>query len=50
MALVPVDKNNSDIDDEKLWMSSISSNPAFDFLNDMEEDIYSLSDGEPLDI
>ena len=34
--------------EEKLWMNSISKNPAFDFLNDPEEDIYSLNDGEPL--
>ena len=34
--------------EEKLWMNSISKNPAFDFLNDPKEDIYSLNDGEPL--
>nr|NQU89633.1 hypothetical protein [Bacteroidota bacterium] len=34
--------------DEKLWMKSISSNPAFDFLNDPSEDVYSITDGEPL--
>ena len=34
--------------EEKLWMNSISKNPAFDFLNNPEEDIYSLNDGEPL--
>ena len=35
-------------DEEKLWMNSISNNPAFDFLNNPEEDIYSLNDGEPI--
>ncbi len=32
--------------DEKLWLKSISKNSAFDFLNDKEEDIYSLTDGK----
>ena len=34
--------------DEKFWLKSISKNPAFDFLNDPAEDIYSIKDGEPL--
>lgn len=34
-------------DDEKIWMESISSNPAFDFLKEPSEDIYSVNDGEP---
>ncbi|MCD4696506.1 MAG: hypothetical protein K8S16_09730 [Bacteroidales bacterium] len=36
------------IDEEKLWLDSISKNPAFEFLNDSSEDIYSLNDGVPL--
>ena len=40
-------EDNSDLDEEKLWMDSISKNPAFEFLNDKSEDIYSLKDGEP---
>lgn len=40
-------KDDVDFDEEHLWMKSIYSNPAFDFLNDKEEDIYSLTDGEP---
>ena len=39
--------DNLDIDDEKLWVNSISTNPAFDFLKDKSEDIYSITDGEP---
>lgn len=39
----------SEQEEEKLWMDSISKNPAFDFLKDCEEDIYSQKDGEPLD-
>ncbi len=42
-----VDENNDDIDDDALWLKSISSNPAFDFLKSDDEDIYSLKDGEP---
>ncbi len=33
--------------DEKEWLRSASVNPAFDFLREKEEDIYTLSDGKP---
>jgi hypothetical protein len=33
--------------DETEWLQAAAHNPAFDFLNDPEEDIYSLADGEP---
>lgn len=36
-------------DDEKLWMDSVSKNPAFNFLNEPEEDVYTIKDGEPFD-
>jgi len=42
-------ENISEIEEEKLWMSSISKNPAFDFLSETEEDVYSQNDGEPFD-
>ena len=45
--LILVDDDTNEQDDEKLWMDSISKNPAFDFLNDPAEDIYTLNDGEP---
>ncbi len=45
--LILLDEENSENQEEKLWMRSISKNPAFDFLNDPAEDIYSLNDGEP---
>jgi hypothetical protein len=45
--IILVDEKNDDVDDEKLWMNSISSNPAFNFLKDINEEIYSLTDGEP---
>jgi hypothetical protein len=45
--LILLDEDSSEQEEEKLWMNSISKNPAFNFLNDSEEDIYSLKDGEP---
>ena len=33
---------------ENEWLQAASRNEAFDFLNDPEEDIYSLADGKPL--
>lgn len=47
--LIMVDDNEKSADEEALWMQSIASNPAFDFLNDPAEDIYSITDGEPID-
>ena len=32
---------------EKEWLGSAVINPAFDFLKDSEEDIYTLADGKP---
>lgn len=43
IVLYPVD----DEWDETEWLQAAAHNPAFDFLNDPEEDIYSLADGEP---
>ena len=47
--LIMVDDNKKTSDEDALWMQSIASNPAFDFLNDPAEDIYSITDGEPID-
>jgi predicted DNA-binding antitoxin AbrB/MazE fold protein len=33
--------------DEMDWLRSASNNPAFDFLKEPEEDIYTLADGRP---
>lgn len=32
---------------ETEWLKAASSNPAFDFLKDPEEDIYTIEDGKP---
>jgi hypothetical protein len=45
--LILLDEDSSELEEEKLWLNSISKNPAFDFLNDPMEDIYFLKDGEP---
>jgi len=45
--IILLDDDYVNPDDEKLWLQSISKNPAFDFLNDPGEDIYSIKNGEP---
>lgn len=45
--LILLDDDFSEKEEETIWLSSISNNPAFDFLKDSAEDIYSLKDGEP---
>ena len=32
---------------ENEWLKAAASNPAFDFLEDLGEDIYTLDDGQP---
>lgn len=41
-------EESSDSDEEKLWLDAISKNPAFDFLEEETEDIYSLKDREDI--
>ena len=45
--IILVDDNSYIDEDEKLWLNAVSSNPAFDFLKEPEENIYSIKDGEP---
>jgi hypothetical protein len=42
-----VPKNNSISNDD--WVRGTSVSPSFDFLHDKAEDIYSLTDGTPID-
>lgn len=37
-----------DLNEEMEWLKMISEDPAFDFLKDTEEDIYSLYDGKAI--
>ncbi len=43
--VIIVSEDNEITEDE--WMLSAANNPAFDFLKDPKEDIYSLQDGKP---
>ncbi len=40
-------EEDSDQDEEKIWRYSVAKNPAFDFLQEPDEDIYTINDGEP---
>ncbi|MBA1343383.1 MAG: hypothetical protein C5S52_07285 [ANME-2 cluster archaeon] len=40
----PLLPEDSDISETE-WLQAAAANPAFDFLKDPEEDIYTLSDG-----
>jgi hypothetical protein len=33
--------------DKQEWLQAAAINPAFDFLKELEEDIYTLADGKP---
>lgn len=33
--------------EDKLWLSAMTNNPAFQFLHDEQEDLYNLTDGKP---
>ena len=44
--IILIDEQSDDIDEEKEWINSIQSNPAFDFLKEPTENIYSITDGE----
>lgn len=44
---ITIKEIGSDIDDND-WLSATLKNEAFHFLNEEEEDIYSLDDGKPV--
>ncbi len=33
---------------EKAWLNGVATNPAFDFLTDTDEDVYTFADGKSL--
>jgi hypothetical protein len=37
---------NDEETQEEAWLKAVSSNPAFDFLKEADEDIYTVNDGE----
>ena len=40
--------NEEDMNESE-WLGSLSFNPAFDFLHNPDEDVYSITDGKPFD-
>ena len=46
--LILLEDEISESEEESQWLNSVRKNSAFDFLNEPEEDIYSLKDGKPL--
>lgn len=46
--MVTLMPSSPDVDSEEAWLNAASVSDAFRFLNDPEEDIYTLNDGEPL--
>ncbi len=45
--LIVLVADNGDEISELEWLKAASSNPAFEFLNNANEDIYSPNDGQP---
>lgn len=43
IVLCPIDQD----DDETVWLQAAAHNPAFAFLKEAAEDLYSPTDGEP---
>lgn len=41
------EEQNAEEINENEWLNAAASNPAFDFLKNPEEDIYTLTDGKP---
>ncbi|MGF1538576.1 MAG: hypothetical protein ACFB4J_19105 [Elainellaceae cyanobacterium] len=39
---------NEDAITEQVWLRAAATNPSFSFLEDTEEDIYTLNDGQPI--
>ncbi len=46
--IVLFDENSDDFS-EKEWMKTASGNEVFDFLEDEDENVYTLEDGKPLE-
>jgi len=47
--IILFDEKNNETDEEQSWLQAISSNPAFGFLHDPAEDVYSIVKGRKLD-
>lgn len=50
LVVIPEQEDEKEADiDEVEWLRAAAVNPAFDFLKEPEEDIYTLADGRPFD-
>jgi hypothetical protein len=47
LVLSPIEENDDDDWDEIAWLQTASRSPAFSFLRDAQEDIYTVNDGKP---
>lgn len=46
---IPREDEMPDDLDEAEWLRAAATNPAFDFLREPEEDLYTPADGKPFD-
>ena len=44
--IILMSEEEDEATEEKIWLSAMKHNPAFDFLHDEQENIYSLKDGK----
>jgi predicted DNA-binding antitoxin AbrB/MazE fold protein len=42
--------DEDDESEEEVWLDAVSKNPAFDFLKEPGEDIYTAEDGKPVHV
>jgi len=49
IVLIPGPEEEHEKISESEWLYAAATNPAFDFLKEPEEDIYTLADGRPFD-
>ncbi len=45
--IILIPEGEDELPNNAEWLAELSSNPAFDFLDDEAEDIYTLQDGKP---
>ncbi len=46
--IILIPEGENDLPNDGEWLSGLAANPAFDFLKDEAEDIYTLEDGKTL--
>jgi hypothetical protein len=47
--IVLITEEADELANDQLWVKSITTNTAFDFLYDQAENIYSIADGQPFE-